>query len=117
MNNSLKTINTLATIISLEKPSNIDNIQVKQSNTDNILVKQLNTEQPSINNTLIKQSSTDNTKTTLPKWLKDSKCIINPLNTDNKSFQYSVALSRHKEMGLNCNRINKIKPFLQHFNF
>ena len=25
--------------------------------------------------------------------------------------------SKHGEIGNNCNRINKIKPFLKHFNF
>ena len=123
--NSLKTVNTLATIIFLKKESNTDNTLLKQSNADNTLVKQSsidnteqssidntensnihNTEKPNIHNTEqsnidnTEQSNIDNTLATLPKWLKNLKCIINPLNNvkkDNKSFQYSVALSKHKE--------------------
>ena len=123
MNNSLKTINTVATIISLKKESNTlakqsntdntDNTLVKQLNTDNTLVKQSNTD--NTDNNLVKQLNTANTFVTLPKWLKSLKCIINPMNNkkgDNKCFEYSVAPFRHGEMGSNYNRINKIKPFL-----
>ena len=141
MNNSLKTINTLATIISLKntdnaqvkqlnndntKQSNTDNTQLKQLNTDNTQVKQLNNDntkqlnttnnEQSNTNTQVKQLNIDNTKVTLPKWLKNLKCVINPLSKDKESFQYSVTLSRHKEIRSNCNRVSKMKPFLQHFN-
>ena len=127
MNNSLKTINTLATTISLKKQSNFDNTLVEQlnidnteqSNTDN--TKPLNTDNTAqLNTDNTEQLNTDNTFVTLSKWLKSLKCIINPINDkkdDNKCFQYPVALSRHREIGSNCNKISKIKPFLQHFNF
>ena len=36
---------------------------------------------------------------------------------DNKCFQYSIALLKHKEMGANYNKINKIEAFLKNFNF
>ena len=56
----------------------------------------------------------------LTKWLKDLKCIINPMNKekgDTKFFDYSIALCKHKEMGTNYNRINKIKSVFKDFNF
>ena len=118
MNNSLKTIKTLETIISLKKQSNTDNTLVKQLNTDNTLIEQSNTD-----NTLIEQSNTNKTNdtfVTLPKWLKDLRCITNPINNkkgDNKCFQYSIGLFKHKKVGTNYNRISKIKPFLKNFNF
>ena len=55
-----------------------------------------------------------------PKWISHKKCSINPLNNkkgDNKSFEHAVALSMHKEMNSNKNRIDKIAPFLINFNF
>ena len=42
---------------------------------------------------------------------------MNDKKGDNECFEYSVALSRHKEMGSNYNRINKIKSFLKNFDF
>ena len=112
----------------LWKKKYIDNTLIKQPNIDNTLIKVSNTdynEQSSIDNT--EQSDTDNTEqsnidnafVTLPKWSKNLKCIINPLNTkgDNECFQYSVALSKYREKGSNYKKINKIKLFAQHFNF
>ena len=53
-----------------------------------------------------------------PKWLKDKKSTINPRNNDHKCFQYAVTLA------LNLNRINKdpqrvskIKPFIEKYNW
>ena len=105
MNNSLKTINALATIIS-------------SKNTNDTQVKQINNSSEQLNDNT-EQLNSDNIKTTtiIPKWLKNLKCIINPMSKDEESFQYSIKLSKHKEIGLNCNRINKIKTFLHHFNF
>ena len=52
------------------------------------------------------------------KWLKDKKSTINPRNNDHKCFQYAVTLA------LNLNRINKhpqriskIKPFIDQYNW
>ena len=49
---------------------------------------------------------------------KNKKCTINPLNNDNRCFQYSVALSLfHKEINFYLERISKIKPFIDNFNW
>ena len=71
-------------------------------------------------NTLREQSNNGSTYVETLKWLKNLKCIINPINNNkgnNKCFQYSIALSKHKEMETNYNRINKIEPFRKNFNF
>ena len=135
INNTLKAINTLATIISLKEQSKIANnfkelnkintVKREQLSTDNTLREQSNTyntlrEQSSIDNTSREQLDNESTYVKLSKWLKNLRCIINPLNNskeNNKCFQYSIALSKHKEMGVNYNRINKIEPFLRNFNF
>ena len=53
-----------------------------------------------------------------PQWLKNKKSTINPKNNDHKCFQYAVTLA------LNLNRINKhpqriskIKPFIDQYNW
>ena len=167
MNNTLKTINTFATIISLKEQSKfvnnfkesnkintvkeinntntikkintvkeINNINtIKKMDKTNTLREQLNTgntyrEQPNTDNNLREQSDIDNTLREqlnngsnyikLSKWLKDLKCIINPINSNkgnNKCLQYYIGLFKHKEMGANYNRINKTEPFLRNFNF
>ena len=99
--------------ISAGKESNKTNI-VKELNKTNIVEK--------INKTIKTNEVLNNESTLVPltKWLKDLKCIINPINNNkgnNKCFQYSIGLSKHKEMGTNYNRINKIEPFLRNFNF
>ena len=46
------------------------------------------------------------------------KAVLNPKLNDNKSFQYSITLSLyHKEIGNNFNRITKIKPYVNNFNW
>ena len=110
VNNSLKTINNLATIISLKEQSRIANNFEKSNQLST--VEKLSKTNEMLNN--------ESTFVPLAKWLKDLKCVIKPLNNhegNNKSFQYSVALSKHKEIGVNYNRINKIEPFLKNFNF
>ena len=77
-------------------------------------------------NTVKELSKTDevlndeSTYVKLSKWSKDLRCIINPINDkkgNNKCFDYSIALCKHKEMRTNYNRINKIELFLKNFNF
>ena len=44
--------------------------------------------------------------------------MLNPKSNDNKSFQYSITLALyHKEIGKNFNRITKIKPYVNNFNW
>ena len=68
-------------------------------------------------NTLSIQLTIENTIVALPIWLKNLRCIINPVNNDNKCFQYTVAHLYREEINENKGRMNKIKPYLQHFNF
>ena len=57
-------------------------------------------------------------KSTFSTMLKKSRSVANPKVTDEKSFQYSVAISRHDEMdNKNLNRKGKIKKQLAHFHF
>ena len=131
MRDCIKSLSLLATIISLK---NNDNTLIKPINTDNTLTKQINTDnnkQINTDNTLIKQINTDNTKQinihntkqtnnteyTFVNKLRKAKLFINPLCTDEESFQYSIGLCKHKEIGVNYNRKNRIKPFFEHFNF
>ena len=53
-----------------------------------------------------------------PQWLKNKKSTINPKNNDDKCFQYAVTLA----LNLNCidnqpERISKIKPFINKYNW
>ena len=53
-----------------------------------------------------------------PQWLKNKKSTINPKNNDDKCFQYAVTL----ELNLNSidnhpERISKIKPFIDQYNW
>ena len=49
---------------------------------------------------------------------KNKKYTINPLNNDNKCFQYSIIISLyHKEIKNNSERISKIKPFINNPNW
>ena len=53
-----------------------------------------------------------------PKWLKDKKSIINPKNNDYKCFQYAVTLALNLEkINKNSQRISKIKPFIEEYNW
>ena len=52
-----------------------------------------------------------------PKWLKDKKPTINPINNDYKCFQYAVTLALNLDkIGKNPQRISKIKPFIDQYN-
>ena len=91
---------------------------VKELNKTNT-VKELNNtvKELSENNGALNNEST---YVKLPKWLKDSRCVINPINDkkgNNKCFDHSITLCKHNEMGTNYNRINEIELFLKNFNF
>ena len=97
-------MNTLAT-------NKANNIQLNQINNINQInnTQQVNDTQPSDKIAFVET----------PKWLADLKCI-NPLNNkkgDNKSFEYAVALSNHKNIGNNSNRIKNVTLFLKEFIF
>ena len=54
-----------------------------------------------------------------PDWIKNKKATINPINKkDNKCFQYTVTVAlNHEEIKNNPQRITKIKPFLNEYNW
>ena len=50
-----------------------------------------------------------------PDWIKNRKAAINPINKkDNKCFQYAL---NHEEIGKHSERITKIKPFINKYNW
>ena len=52
------------------------------------------------------------------KWIKDKKSIINPKNNNHKCFQYSVTLAlNHDKIDRNPQRISKIRPFIDQYNW
>ena len=53
-----------------------------------------------------------------PKWLKDKKSTINPKNNDYKCFQYAVTFAlNYDKINRNPQRISKIKPFIEEYNW
>ena len=53
-----------------------------------------------------------------PKWLKDKKSTVNPINNDYKCFQYAVTLALNLDkIRKNPQRISKIKPFIDQYNW
>ena len=53
-----------------------------------------------------------------PEWIQNKKCAINPQNKDNKRFQYSVTIAlNHQKIKNNPERIPKIKPFIDQYNW
>ena len=53
-----------------------------------------------------------------PKWLKDKKSTINPINNDHKCFQYAVTLALNLDkIRKKPQRISKIKPFIEQYNW
>ena len=53
-----------------------------------------------------------------PKWLKDKKSTVNQKNNDNKCFQYAVTLALNiDQINDHPERISKIKPFLEKYNW
>ena len=53
-----------------------------------------------------------------PKWLKIKKSIINTKNNDYKCLQYAVTLALNLDkINKNSQRISKIKPFIEEYNW
>ena len=53
-----------------------------------------------------------------PEWLKNKKATINPKNNDDKCFQHVVAVAlNHEEIKKGLQRITKIKPFINQYNW
>ena len=53
-----------------------------------------------------------------PKWLKDKKSTINPKDNDYKCFQYAVTLASNLDkINKHPERISKIKPFIEEYNW
>ena len=54
----------------------------------------------------------------LAKLIKDKRSIINPKNNDYKCFQYAITVVlNHDEINRNLQRISKIKPFIEQYNW
>ena len=52
------------------------------------------------------------------KWIKDKKSAINPKNNDYKCFQYAVTVAlNHDKINKNPQRVSKIKPFIDQYNW
>ena len=54
-----------------------------------------------------------------PDWIKNEKATINSINKkDNKYFQYAVTIVlNHEEIKKDLQRIKKIKPFINEYNW
>ena len=53
-----------------------------------------------------------------PEWLKNKMATINPKNNDDKWFQYAlIAALNHEQIKKNPQRITKIKPFIDQYNW
>ena len=53
-----------------------------------------------------------------PKWLKNKKATINPKSNDDKCFQYALTVAiNYEQMKDHPERISKIKPFIDQYNW
>ena len=54
-----------------------------------------------------------------PDWIKNKEATIQPINKrDNKCFQYVVTVAlNHEEIKKDSQRITKIKPFINNYNW
>ena len=54
-----------------------------------------------------------------PDWIKNKKETINPINKNvNKCFQYAITVGlNYEEIGKHAERITKIKPFINKYNW
>ena len=53
-----------------------------------------------------------------PKWLKNKKATINPQNNDDNYFQYALTVAlNHQNIANNPQRISKIEPFIDQYNW
>ena len=55
-----------------------------------------------------------------PKWLKNKKATINPINNDDKCFQYAITIAlnyQKKKKKKEPQKISKVKPFIDQQNW
>ena len=53
-----------------------------------------------------------------PEWLKTKRATINPKNKNNECFKYALTVAlNHENIGRNPQRITKIKPFIDTYNW
>ena len=53
-----------------------------------------------------------------PEWLKNKTATINPKNSDDNCFQYALTVALNQnQIKSNPERISKIKPFIDHYNW
>ena len=53
-----------------------------------------------------------------PEWLKNKKTTTNPKNNDDKCFQYALTVAlNYQNIKNNPERISKIKPFIDQYNW
>ena len=53
-----------------------------------------------------------------PEWLKNKGVTINPKNKDNECFKYVITVAlNHKKIRKEPQRISKIKPFIDKYNW
>ena len=53
-----------------------------------------------------------------PKWIKNKKATINPKNNEDKCFQYALTVAlNYQEIKNNPERISKIKPLIDQYNW
>ena len=51
-------------------------------------------------------------------WIKNKEARINPKNNHNECFKYAIiAALHHQEIGKNPQRISKLKPFIENYNW
>ena len=51
------------------------------------------------------------------KWFKNKRATINSKSNDNKCFQYAITIAlNHKSIGIDLQRISKIKPLIDQYN-
>ena len=52
------------------------------------------------------------------EWIRNKGVTINPKNKDNKCFQYAItAALNYQNITNNCQRISKLKPFINNYNW
>ena len=52
------------------------------------------------------------------RWIKNKRSIINPKNNDYKCFQYAITVTlNHHKINKHPQRISKIKPFIDQYNW
>ena len=53
-----------------------------------------------------------------PEWIKNKKATINPQNKDHEYFKYAItAALNHKRISNHPEKISKIKPFIDKYNW